>query len=183
VSGSLAFGILFFRLRETSDDVHSSSPLYCKYVHCMFHVNWPSLPTGHTKLKTSVLVRSPKVSTWMGDRLGKPRAVGIYSGTRGSVDGRGSMLQAERSLVRVPMRSLIFFNLPNPSSRTRPCVTIVSIYSPPPSPSLLVLTNNKASNKHPHPTRFFRALGPGTEHLPTALEPLEWPLSSGDRKL
>jgi hypothetical protein len=39
-------------------------------------------------------------------------------GTRGSVVGWGTMLQAGRSRVRVPMRSLDFFNLPNPSRRT-----------------------------------------------------------------
>jgi hypothetical protein len=37
---------------------------------------------------------------------------------RGSLFGRGTMLQAGRSRVRFPMRSLNFFNLPNPSSRT-----------------------------------------------------------------
>jgi hypothetical protein len=39
------------------------------------------------------------------------------SGARGSVVGWGTMLQAGRSRVRVPMR-WIFFNLPNSSSRT-----------------------------------------------------------------
>jgi hypothetical protein len=38
-------------------------------------------------------------------------------GARGSVVGWGTMLQARRSRVRVPMR-WIFFNLPNPSSHT-----------------------------------------------------------------
>jgi hypothetical protein len=38
-------------------------------------------------------------------------------GARGSVVGWGTMLQAGRSRIRVPMR-WIFFNLPNPSSRT-----------------------------------------------------------------
>jgi hypothetical protein len=37
---------------------------------------------------------------------------------RGSVVGWGSMLQDGSSRVRFPMRSLDFFNLPNPSSRT-----------------------------------------------------------------
>jgi hypothetical protein len=37
-------------------------------------------------------------------------------GARGSVVGRGTMLQAGRSLVRVP-EQVDFFNLPNPSSR------------------------------------------------------------------
>jgi hypothetical protein len=36
----------------------------------------------------------------------------------GNVFDRGTMLQAGRSRVRFPMRSLDFFNLPNPSSRT-----------------------------------------------------------------
>jgi hypothetical protein len=36
----------------------------------------------------------------------------------GSVVGWDTMLQAGRSRVRFPMRSLDFFNLPNPSSRT-----------------------------------------------------------------
>jgi hypothetical protein len=35
---------------------------------------------------------------------------------RGSIDGLGAMLQAEKSRVLVPM-SLDIFNLPNPSSR------------------------------------------------------------------
>jgi hypothetical protein len=39
-------------------------------------------------------------------------------GARGSVVGWGAMLQAERSRVQVPMRSLDFFNWPNPSNRT-----------------------------------------------------------------
>jgi hypothetical protein len=38
-------------------------------------------------------------------------------GARGSIVGRGTMLQAGRLRVRVPMR-WSFFNLPNPSSRT-----------------------------------------------------------------
>jgi hypothetical protein len=38
--------------------------------------------------------------------------------TRGSIVGWGTMLRAGRSRVRVPMRSLNFFNWPNPSSRT-----------------------------------------------------------------
>jgi hypothetical protein len=37
---------------------------------------------------------------------------------RGSVVGWGTMLDAERSRVQVPMRSLDFFNWPNFSSRT-----------------------------------------------------------------
>jgi hypothetical protein len=37
---------------------------------------------------------------------------------RGNVFGWGTMLQAGRSRVQFPMRSLYFFNLPNPSSRT-----------------------------------------------------------------
>jgi hypothetical protein len=39
-------------------------------------------------------------------------------GARGSIVGWGTMLQARRSWVRVPMRCFFFFNLPNPSSRT-----------------------------------------------------------------
>jgi hypothetical protein len=39
-------------------------------------------------------------------------------GARGSVVGSVAMLQAGRSRVQVPMRSLDFFNRPNPSSRT-----------------------------------------------------------------
>jgi hypothetical protein len=39
-------------------------------------------------------------------------------GARGSVVGWGTMLQAERSRVRFLMKSLDFFNWPNPSSRT-----------------------------------------------------------------
>jgi hypothetical protein len=38
-------------------------------------------------------------------------------GARGSVVGWGTTLQAGRSRGRVPMRSLNFFNLPNPCSR------------------------------------------------------------------
>jgi hypothetical protein len=38
-------------------------------------------------------------------------------GARGSAGGSGTMLQVGRSRVRIPMRSLEFFNLPNPSSR------------------------------------------------------------------
>jgi hypothetical protein len=37
---------------------------------------------------------------------------------RGNVVGSGTMLQAGRSRVQFPMRSLNFFNLPTPSSRT-----------------------------------------------------------------
>jgi hypothetical protein len=39
-------------------------------------------------------------------------------GARGTVVGWGAMLQSGRSRVQVPMRSLDFFNWPNPSSRT-----------------------------------------------------------------
>jgi hypothetical protein len=42
----------------------------------------------------------------------------MLSGARGSVVGWGTMLQARRSLVPFPMRSLDFFNLPYPSSLT-----------------------------------------------------------------
>jgi hypothetical protein len=42
----------------------------------------------------------------------------FYVGARGSVVGWGITLQAGRSRVRFPMRSLDFFNLPNPSIRT-----------------------------------------------------------------
>jgi hypothetical protein len=40
------------------------------------------------------------------------------TGARGSLVGRGTMLKAGRWRVRVPIRSLDFFNLPDPSSRT-----------------------------------------------------------------
>jgi hypothetical protein len=43
-------------------------------------------------------------------------------GARGSVVGWSTMLQAGRSWVRVLTRTLNFFNLPNPSGRTRPGV-------------------------------------------------------------
>jgi hypothetical protein len=36
---------------------------------------------------------------------------------RGDVVGRGTVLQAGKLRVRVPMRSLDFFSLPNPSNR------------------------------------------------------------------
>jgi hypothetical protein len=42
----------------------------------------------------------------------------LISGARGSVVRWGTVLQAGRSRVRFTMRSLDFFNLPNPSSRT-----------------------------------------------------------------
>jgi hypothetical protein len=38
-------------------------------------------------------------------------------GARGSVVGWGTMIQVARTRVRFPMRSLHFFNLPNPFSR------------------------------------------------------------------
>jgi hypothetical protein len=41
----------------------------------------------------------------------------LFVGARGSVVGWGTMLQAERSRVRVPMR-WILFDWPNPSIRT-----------------------------------------------------------------
>jgi hypothetical protein len=41
-----------------------------------------------------------------------------YMRPRGSVVGWSTMLQAGRSRVRFPMRSLVFFNLPNSYSRT-----------------------------------------------------------------
>jgi hypothetical protein len=43
----------------------------------------------------------------------------VLDGPRGSIVGWGTMLQAGKSRVRFPMRSLdFFFNLPNHSSRT-----------------------------------------------------------------
>jgi hypothetical protein len=41
----------------------------------------------------------------------------MFRGTRGSVVGWRTMLQAGSSRVRFPMIPLDFFNLPNPSSR------------------------------------------------------------------
>jgi hypothetical protein len=42
----------------------------------------------------------------------------MLRGSRGSVVGWGTMLQAGRSRVRVPMRWIFFFNLPIPSSHS-----------------------------------------------------------------
>jgi hypothetical protein len=42
----------------------------------------------------------------------------LNCGARGNVVGWGTMLQAGRSRFRFPMRSLLLFNWPNPSSRT-----------------------------------------------------------------
>jgi hypothetical protein len=42
----------------------------------------------------------------------------FYIGAHCSIVGWGPMLQARKSRVWFPMRSLDFFNLPNPSSRT-----------------------------------------------------------------
>jgi hypothetical protein len=42
----------------------------------------------------------------------------IVIGARGGVVGWCIMLQAGKSQVQVPMRSLTFFNLPKPFSRT-----------------------------------------------------------------
>jgi hypothetical protein len=50
--------------------------------------------------------------------------------TRGSVVGWGTMLQARRSRVRVPMR-WIFFCLPNPSSRTMALGSTQPVMLPP----------------------------------------------------
>jgi hypothetical protein len=50
-------------------------------------------------------------------RLGFP-GVHFYYGACDRVVGLGTMLQAGRLRVRFPIRSLDFFNLPNPSSRT-----------------------------------------------------------------
>jgi hypothetical protein len=46
--------------------------------------------------------------------------------TGGSVVGWGTMLQAGRSRVQVPMKSLDIFNCPNPSSRTTQPLTEMS---------------------------------------------------------
>jgi hypothetical protein len=43
----------------------------------------------------------------------------LHMGARGSIVGWDTMLQAERSRVRFPIRLLDIFNLPNPSSRIR----------------------------------------------------------------
>jgi hypothetical protein len=47
--------------------------------------------------------------------------ISLFRGARSSVVGWDTMLQAGKSRVRVKMRTIIFFfNLPNPSCRTRP---------------------------------------------------------------
>jgi hypothetical protein len=46
------------------------------------------------------------------------KPLNIFGGARGSVVDWVTMLQVERSRVRIPMR-WIFFNLPNPSSRIK----------------------------------------------------------------
>jgi hypothetical protein len=52
------------------------------------------------------------------------------AGARGSVVGRGTMLQDGRSRVRFPIKSLEFFNLRNSFSLTEP-VTETSTRNPP----------------------------------------------------
>jgi hypothetical protein len=44
-------------------------------------------------------------------------------GARGSVVGWGTILQAGKLRVRVPIRWIFFVNLPNPSSRTTALVS------------------------------------------------------------
>jgi hypothetical protein len=44
--------------------------------------------------------------------------ISYYCGACGGVFGWGTMLQAGKSRVRIPMRWNFFFNLPNPSNRT-----------------------------------------------------------------
>jgi hypothetical protein len=73
--------------------------------------SWESLCPGFLSLLDPPLfilcfLRSPEF-VWVTEEIG----------ARGSVVGWGTMLQAGRSRIRVPMR-WIFFNWPNPSSRT-----------------------------------------------------------------
>jgi hypothetical protein len=43
----------------------------------------------------------------------------VYRRAHSSIAGLGTILQAKRSWARDPMRSMNFFNLRNPSNRTR----------------------------------------------------------------
>jgi hypothetical protein len=74
-----------------------------------------------------ILVYSQHVSTLIGHpQVKKSKTIynhNILSGARGSIDGRRAMLQAARSRVLVPMRSLNFLKLRNHSSSPK-------VYSP-----------------------------------------------------
>jgi hypothetical protein len=82
--------------------------------------NWSAkylLLWSYTKIFPHVWVTTDGV--WIGEWIYWPltQTTQNYKQLRGSVDGWDTMLQAGRSWVRIPMR-WIFFNLPNPSSRS-----------------------------------------------------------------
>jgi hypothetical protein len=70
---------------------------------------------------------------------------GLTGGTCGSVVRWGTMLQAGRSQVRFSMRSLDFFNLPYPSSRTMTLMSTQSLTEMSSSPTVSRLSRKFGS--------------------------------------
>jgi hypothetical protein len=82
------------------------TPVHAGHKWCTFHFTWlkyKTLPKAYQTTSRSISISSIKHQyVW-----------------RVSIVGWGTMLQARRRRVQDPMRSLKFFNLPNPSSCTR----------------------------------------------------------------
>jgi hypothetical protein len=89
-------------------------PLLVPVPHCIFHKQFHK-HNRHTKiLNTSVDMNFKPVTT---AHLLSLQFLRVLRGTRGSVVDWDTMLQAGRSRVRFPIRSLDFCNWLNPSSR------------------------------------------------------------------
>jgi hypothetical protein len=88
----------------------------------VYRITWRRLTTdyrlfgGHA---ASLLTRAFKMEVlWPCQTLMLSNQSSTLECARGSVVGSCTILQAGRSRVRVPMRWIFFFNLPNPSSHT-----------------------------------------------------------------
>jgi hypothetical protein len=108
----------------SGDSRHSHVTAHPRRLHCFRYVIFPVICCVISAKCKCIFCRSvfPDPSVPDFPRSQKPNwsdtnKTAGKMGAHGSVVGWGTMLQAGRSRVRIPMR-WIFFNWPNPSSRT-----------------------------------------------------------------